>query len=293
MQLQCVFIKNRVFVMGVDSMEVGFIGTGSMGRILIEAFIASGAIPPSQITIINRTKEKAESLVATHPEIKLASSVEELIQKCGAIFICVRPSDYVPVLKLLQQNSHADQTVISITSAILLKDMERSIPSKIIKLIPSITNAALSGASLVMFSERLSIEEKNMWNQIFASMSQPIEIDEQYVRVSSDLISCGPAFFSYLLQSFIESAVSQTGISHESATFMVTEMMIGYGRLISIGGFTLETLQERVLVPGGVTGIGLGVIKEELGPLFDHLFQKTHEKFEQDVEESKEWLKQL
>lgn len=279
--------------MGVDSMEVGFIGTGSMGRILIEAFIASGAIPPSQITIINRTKEKAESLVATHPEIKLASSVEELIQKCGAIFICVRPSDYVPVLKLLQQNSHADQTVISITSAILLKDMERSIPSKIIKLIPSITNAALSGASLVMFSERLSIEEKNMWNQIFASMSQPIEIDEQYVRVSSDLISCGPAFFSYLLQSFIESAVSQTGISHESATFMVTEMMIGYGRLISIGGFTLETLQERVLVPGGVTGIGLGVIKEELGPLFDHLFQKTHEKFEQDVEESKEWLKQL
>lgn len=293
MQLQCVFIKNRVFVMGVDSMEVGFIGTGSMGRILIEAFIASGAIPPSQITIINRTKEKAESLVATHPEIKLASSVEELIQKCGAIFICVRPSDYVPVLKLLQQNSHADQTVISITSAILLKDMERSIPSKIIKLIPSITNAALSGASLVMFSERLSIEERNMWNQIFASMSQPIEIDEQYVRVSSDLISCGPAFFSYLLQSFIESAVSQTGISHESATFMVTEMMIGYGRLISIGGFTLETLQERVLVPGGVTGIGLGVIKEELGPLFDHLFQKTHEKFEQDVEESKEWLKQL
>ncbi len=279
--------------MGVDSMEVGFIGTGSMGSILIEAFIKSGALPPLKITIYNRTREKANVLAKLYPELQIASSLEELIASCKAIFICVRPSDYPFVLKQLQQYSNTEQTVISITSAVMLDDLEKSIPSKIIKMIPSITNAALSGASLVIYSNRVSLEEQKSWNHIFAAISQPIEIDEQYIRVSSDLISCGPAFFSYLLQNFIESAVAKTGISRESATFMVTEMVIGYGRLLSLGEFTLDSLQERVCVPGGVTGIGLGVIREELGPLFDHLFQKTHEKFEQDIDESKEWLKLL
>lgn len=274
-------------------MEVGFIGTGSMGTILIEAFIKSGAIPPSQIHIYNRTKEKADALKTLYPELRIATSLEELIISSKAIFICVRPSDYPVVLKKLQQYSCAEQTVISITSAVMMDDLEKCISSKIIKLIPSITNAALSGASLVMYSSRITPEEQHDWHHLFATISQPIEIDEQYIRVSSDLISCGPAFFSYLLQNFIESAVAKTGISRESATFMVTEMVIGYGRLFSIGEFTLDSLQERVLVPGGVTGIGLGVIREELGPLFDHLFQKTHEKFERDVEESKEWLKHL
>lgn len=40
-------------------MKIGFIGTGNMGTILIESFIESKAADPSNITITNRTIEKA------------------------------------------------------------------------------------------------------------------------------------------------------------------------------------------------------------------------------------------
>jgi competence protein ComER len=43
-------------------MNVGFIGTGTMGSLLIEAFIASGALLPTQIVISNRTFAKAQAL---------------------------------------------------------------------------------------------------------------------------------------------------------------------------------------------------------------------------------------
>jgi competence protein ComER len=66
-------------------------------------------------------------------------------------------------------------------------------------------------------------------------------------------------------------------------------MIKGFSKLISTGSFTLESLRECVCVPGGITGVGLSVLEDELGPLFEHLFQKTQEKFEQDVEECKEW----
>lgn len=277
-------------VKGGDSLEVGFIGTGSMGTILIEALIHSKAIPPTNIKIINRTIEKTKSLKNLYPELVIADSLEELIIKCQAVFICVRPGDYPEILKELQKFSHSEQIVVSITSALLIEDLENCIPSKIIKLIPSITNAALSGATLLMYSERLTPKERNDWQQIFSTFSTPLVIEERFVRVSSDITSCGPAFFSYLLDHFIEGAVLTTGIPREHATLLATEMIIGLGKLFSNATFTLDTLQERVRVPGGVTGVGLDVLREEIGSLFEHLFQKTHEKFKQDLEEGKKGL---
>ena len=38
-------------------MKVGFIGTGSMGSLLIDAFIQSGALLPEQIRVSNRSPE--------------------------------------------------------------------------------------------------------------------------------------------------------------------------------------------------------------------------------------------
>ncbi len=279
--------------MGDDSMNVGFIGTGSMGSILIEAFLRSGAISSENMILYNRTLEKAEKVVSRNTGVTIAESVEDLINISDVVFICVRPNDYKPILQQLQQFGRTEQTIVSITSAVLLEDLVAILPNKIIKMIPSITNASLSGATLIMYDPRFSIAEKNVWNRFFAAISQPIEIDETFVRVSSDLSSCGPAFFSYLFQNFIESAVKQTGISKESASLLVTEMIIGFGKLLSIGGFTLETLEQRVCVPGGVTGVGLAVLREEIGPLFEHLFQKTHQKYDEDVGECKEWLDSL
>lgn len=274
-------------------MTFGFIGTGNMGTLLIESFVTSGAIPPQHMLIFNRTKEKADRIIYKYKDIQLAKNIMDIIENTNHIFICVRPSDYHDVLQLIKQFGQPEQTVISITSSVMLSDLEKCLPCKVIKVIPSITNAAHAGALLTMYGTRLSVEEKKEWNKLFSHIGTPIEIDETYVRVSSDLTSCGPAFMSFILQNLITHATEQTSIPRDLATLFVTEMIIGYGKLLSIGKYSLDTLQDHVIVPGGVTGVGLSVLQEEIGPLFAHLFQKTHEKFEKDVEESKEWIKQL
>jgi competence protein ComER len=109
-----------------------------------------------------------------------------------------------------------------------------------------------------------------------------MEIEEKVTRVASDISSCGPAFISYILERMIKAAVKVTDISEEQATDLVTQMMIGYGQLFKNNFYTLETLQEKVSVKGGVTGEGLKVLEEELGPIFEHLFEKTQAKFSED-----------
>jgi competence protein ComER len=115
-------------------------------------------------------------------------------------------------------------------------------------------------------------------------MSKPVAIDQTITRVSSDIVSCGPAFFSFLLQRFIDAAVQETNISEEEATVMASDMIIGMGKLLEKEIFTLPTLQDKVCVKGGVTGEGIKVLEAELGEMFVHVFQKTHEKFDEDIE---------
>ena len=54
--------------------------------------------------------------------------------------------------------------------------------------------------------------------KLFTKISIPVTIDEKITRVASDIVSCGPAFFSYLLQRFILAAVNETEIDVNTAT---------------------------------------------------------------------------
>ena len=67
--------------------------------------------------------------------------------------------------------------------------------------------------------------------RLFKNISTPLVIEEDITRVSSDIASCG-AFFSYLLQCFINAAVDKTNITHEEATTLVSEMVVGMGKLL-------------------------------------------------------------
>ena len=71
------------------------------------------------------------------------------------------------------------------------------------------------------------------------------------------------------------------------ATILASEMLIGLGELLRKGYYTLPTLQEKVCVKGGITGEGIEVLEKELGNIFEHLFQATHLKFEDDLADIK------
>ncbi|MCQ6273611.1 late competence protein ComER [Bacillus sp. V3B] len=264
-------------------MEVGIIGTGNMGRILTEAIVDGKAVSPSSIIITNRSISKAMMIQKNYPEIRLTQDIGEIGNTADLIFICVKPHDVYEVAMKLQPELTKDKCVISITSPINVKQLESVLPCSVARVIPSITNRALSGVTLLSFGQQCKGTWKKSITDLFNHISTPVEIDEEITRVSSDIVSCGPAFFSYLTQRFILAAVHETKIDQETATIFASEMLIGLGELLRKGYYTLPTLQEKVCVKGGITGEGINVLENELGDIFEHLFQATHLKFEDDL----------
>lgn len=264
-------------------MKIGIIGTGNMGRILAEALIDGNAVSPSSMMITNRTIAKALDIQKIYPGLAIGQNAIEVAENSDAIFICVKPHNMLDVLERINSVLNKDKCIISITSPISVEQIERKVDCSVMRIIPSITNRALAGVSLFTYGPRCSSEWKNDLNALFKKVSVPVEIEENVTRVASDIVSCGPAFFSHLVQSFISAAVKETEIDQETATVLASEMLIGLGELLSKNHYTLPTLQEKVCVKGGITGEGIKVLDSETGDMFEKIFKATHKKFEEEL----------
>lgn len=271
-------------------MTYGVIGTGSMGRILIEAWIRSEKLDPSDLLISNRTRAKAEDLAAEYPGLRVAADNRELVQESNCFFLCVKPGEFRKVLEEIRDVAREDQIAVSITSPVMVRDLEEWLPSRVAKVVPSITNAVCAGNSLFIPGSRLTSEDREKLWDLFRAISQPLPVDEQHTRAASDLACCAPAFLANLLQQLVDAAVKETGIPRDSAFSLVTQMTQGLGRLLAEEGFTLESLQERVAVPGGITREGLDLLERDTGTLFHDLFRLTHAKYHEDIEKVQQSL---
>ncbi|GHH97068.1 late competence protein ComER [Neobacillus kokaensis] len=265
-------------------MNIGIIGTGNMGRILVEALLDGKAISPSSMMITNRTIGKAMVLKDKYKELKVGANAIEVASESDLIFVCVKPLDVFKIIDQINPYLTEEKCLISITSPISTNQIESKVTCSVARVIPSITNRALTGISLITYGENCHMEWKLKIEQMMSNISTPLLIDEKITRVASDIVSCGPAFFSYLLQRFILAAVQETDIDTKTATALASEMTVGLGELLRQGHYTLPSLQEKVCVKGGITGEGIKVLENELGEVFEHLFQATHEKFKEDLE---------
>jgi competence protein ComER len=268
--------------------NIGVIGTGNMGKILIEAFLKSSAVNEENLFIMNRTKSKAEQLKSEFPNIHVVDSPGDIVKSAEYIFLCIKPLDIYPLLKGLAPFLKKEQCIVSITSPISVEQLESIVPCAAVRVIPSINNRVLCGTSLLSFGEYCPEHHQAFIEELMTKISTPVTIEENITRVASDITSCGPAFFTFLLRKFIDAAVVETEITREQATLLASKMVIGLGQLIEQEVYTLETLQEKVVVKGGITGEGIKVLDDEIGAMFNHLFQQTHAKFNHEKEKVNE-----
>ncbi|MBP2241697.1 competence protein ComER [Cytobacillus eiseniae] len=270
-------------------MNIGIIGTGNMGRILAEALLDGKSVTPSSMSITNRTRSKALAIKNKYNDIHIGESGKDVADRSSLIFVCVKPHDVHKVISEIAPCLTKEKCIVSITSPISVKQLESLVACSVARVIPSITNRALTGVSLLSFGEGCQEDWKRIIRGLFERISKPVEIEDNITRVASDIVSCGPAFFSYLTQRFILAAVKETEIDQETATILAEEMLIGMGELLKQGHYTLPTLQEKVCVKGGITGEGIKVLENELENVFEQVFQATHTKFAEDLVQLKKY----
>ncbi|KAB8127449.1 late competence protein ComER [Gracilibacillus oryzae] len=271
-------------------MKWGIIGTGNMGQVLTHAFIQSQLLNQNDLYVTNRTIDKAYLLKETYPNIHVEENVSDLIAAVDTIFICAKPGQIIPLLHEIKNSLSEVQLLVSITSALSIADIESIVDCQVARMIPSITNQSLAGVTLLTFSSKINLPRKESFIKKVKSFSEPVEIEENIVRIASDIVSCGPAFFAHLAQQFIHAASNSTDISNEKATILMEKMFEGFGTLLADNHFSLEELIDKVCVTGGITGVGIASLEEHGKDLFPYLIKETHHKFYEEKQHIREEL---
>src|SRR5690606_29702625 len=115
--------ENMVMEEGTN-LNIGVIGTGNMGTLLIEAFIESVAVPPSKISITNRTICKAENVKKQYSDIHVVATSSEVVNSSQIIFLCVKPLEIHPLLQSLSNQLTPNKCIVSITSPLSVEQLE-------------------------------------------------------------------------------------------------------------------------------------------------------------------------
>ncbi|HEV2960416.1 MAG TPA: NAD(P)-binding domain-containing protein [Candidatus Angelobacter sp.] len=263
--------------------DVGFIGTGSMGGMLVRAFLGSEVVPTEHIWLANRSRKKLELLASEFPGVHCGPS-ERVAQQSEILFIAVKPSDTANVLTTIEHNLRADHLCVFLTNVFSFAQLEQRLPCAVAKLIPTVTQQINQGAALVGYGSRTTPEHARRLEQLLAPTCRLLHVEEHQIRLFGDITSCGPAFLALCIDELCRqaSAIAPSLSGPELATACI-ETLAATTNLLRTGMKPRELICE-VAVPGGMTEAGMNVLRQLLPPLFASLFSATRQAEQQKRE---------
>ena len=238
-----------------------FVGGGMMGEAILSGMIAAGT-NPQDIIVVEKVAERGDYLTNTYG-IRIAT-LESGVSAADFVIVAVKPQGFDETLTAMQPVTRATTVVISIAAGKTIATMERLLPGiHCIRVMPN--TPALVGEGMSAFSRGTLATDDEMAaaKSMLSTVGKTVEIPESLQNAMTSMHGSGPAFYYYVMESFIEGGVS-LGLDRELAYELALQTFIGSAELIKRTGSTPEQLRKNVTSPGGTTAAAIAKF-EDLG----------------------------
>lgn len=236
--------------------HIGLIGAGIMGEALLSALIKSG-ISPETITIAEKRLERSEELISQYG-VRAGE-----ITTCDVILLVVKPQDMQELLASLKGKINPHALLITFAAGksteFVLEHAGSSHP--VIRVMPNTASLIGAGMSAISLGKNVSESEAIFVKDFLACTGKVVEVAEDLQDAVTATSGSGPAYFFAFAEGMIASAV-ELGLSHEVATILTTQTMLGAARLLDESGKSATTLRENVTSPNGTTAAALATFSE-------------------------------
>jgi pyrroline-5-carboxylate reductase len=261
--------------------QIGFVGYGSMGSMLIRGLITNGQIRQEQIIVTRKNKERLGEIKEVWPEIKITDMVSKAAENSKYLFICVKPNEVKEILKELKQVLPSDLHIISIAGSLMLEDMEQLLDCKISKLMPTVISEVNEGISLICHNKKVSEKDAEELEEMLWGFTKILRTNEESFGFASDLTSCGPGFYAAMMNEFAKAGMRHNNsFKEDDIRNMILYTIYGTTKLMLEKGMNFTDVITRVATKGGITQEGVNVMEQSLPEVFDEVFEKSDGKRE-------------
>jgi pyrroline-5-carboxylate reductase len=240
--------------------NVGVIGLGTMGRVLIRGVLAAG----EDVRVLGSTRSAQTAEAATRDlGIPIERDNARVAEQSEIIVLCVKPHQARAVLEALAPVLRADQIVLSICASIVIEDIRTWTQgrARVIRAMPN--TPCLVGEGMTVFAADADVTEDQLATarRLFEPLGRTAVVDESLMDGVTGLSGCGPAYGYLIIESLSEAGV-KLGISRATSTLLAAQTMLGAAKMVLERGEHPAALKDEVTTPAGCTIDGLMALED-------------------------------
>lgn len=246
---------------------VAFLGTGSMGSAILNGMIQSGT-KGSDVRATTKTVANSEQLAIKYGVSAFSTEQHPnanslAVQGADIVIVAVKPGYVLEVLDEISSVIAKDALVISVAAGVQTKTMEEHLPDtvSVIRAMPNTPALIQKGVTGISTGSRVSAAQLEIATELFEAVGKALVIPEDHIDALSTISGSGPAYVFYLMEEFINTAVSQ-GFSQEAAYLMVSETFLGASELLVQTQGDPAELRRQVTSPNGTTMRAIAVMQD-------------------------------
>jgi pyrroline-5-carboxylate reductase len=233
---------------------IAVLGAGNMGAALIGGILKAGVAGKAQILATARSAERAAEVAERYGIRASAGGNREAARQSRLVILAVKPSKITAVLEEIKDVLREGQILISVAAAVPISVIERGAGRQmpVFRAMPNIPVVVEEGATAIAANTVAGPKDREVVERIFRAVGVVCFVEEEAMDAVTALSGSGPAYIYMVIEALIAGGLKM-GLSHEVATRLAEQTVLGAAKLVRETGSHPAILRDQVITPGGVT----------------------------------------
>ncbi|MFD1433120.1 pyrroline-5-carboxylate reductase [Lacticaseibacillus yichunensis] len=239
-------------------MKLGFIGVGNMAQAIIEGLLKAQALTPGTILVHGGHAAHFQPYAEAHG-LQVAPDNATVAASCEIVILAVKPTLAPSVSAEIAEAVQAHRPmIISLMAGVSLEKLatllgDAALP--LVRLMPNL-NVAIDAGMTAYALNQVAAAQAQQVIDLFSPLGGLTELPEADFATFGALAGSAPAFVYLFIDALARAGVKH-GLTKQTATEIVAQMLAGSGQMVLASEASPFDLIDKVSSPGGTTVEGI------------------------------------
>lgn len=225
------------------SKRFAIIGTGNIGRILLERLILSGVT--ADHILIHDSEESRAQQAAHQFGARICALNDDLLCNVDVFLLASPPKSIIGILRSLVPYLHEGQVIVSFAAGIALHRLESILPSgvSVVRVMPNAPSLVGQGMNPVTFSATITPHAQILVQSILRTLGQCILVNDAQMNWCVGLTGAAMRSLLPALEGMTQAGI-EAGFSEKEARQMAARVMLGTAALAVTRDLSFDELKS-------------------------------------------------
>lgn len=243
--------------------KIVFLGSGSMAEAMIAGILKAEMVKASDIYITNKQDYARLVHMKEMYGVQTTYDRKELLEAADVVILAMKPKDIHEALTAVRGYLSEKQLIISVIAGVMTTTIEEILNMQlpVIRSMPNTSAKIGFSATAIANGKYVKEEHQQIAESLLQTIGTTKVVAEEDMHTVTAVSGSGPAFIYYFVEAMTKAAL-EAGMDQQTASELITQTVIGAGKMLEESGDSPSTLRKNITSPGGTTEAGLTTLAE-------------------------------